>query len=167
MCHLLPLPDDDSLVMCSSTHFAFLLALSNDSTKFRWKCRLSVLGRPAEVQAAEKIAVCHRIGIAASGHNLLRPHGSLPYFRQWCSTTPVSGVKALSAVQHAGLLLTEHRANWEPVAQLLNKLATSDCSMLDIPVAGCTTQPQSKDATTQRPVIRYWVSLQQMLTYSV
>ncbi len=33
-CHLLPLPDEDSLVMCSSTHFAFLLALSNDSTKF-------------------------------------------------------------------------------------------------------------------------------------
>ncbi len=33
-CHLLPLPDEDSFVMCSSTHFAFLLALSNDSTKF-------------------------------------------------------------------------------------------------------------------------------------
>ncbi len=32
--YLLPCPDEDSLVMCSSTHFAFRLALSNDSTKF-------------------------------------------------------------------------------------------------------------------------------------
>lgn len=58
-----------------------------------------MLGRPAEVQVPEKFAVGDRIGIAASGDNRVATwHGSLPYFRQWCSTTPVSGVEALSAV---------------------------------------------------------------------
>ena len=81
---LLPTPEEESFVMCSSTQLGLRMRLSKAATKFLWNLRFSVDGSPAAAMQPLMLLhfVTHKTTVPAPTWQV----GS-PYFRQWCFTS--------------------------------------------------------------------------------
>ena len=80
---LLPSPEEESFVMCSSTQLGLRMRLSKAATKCLWNRRFSVDGSPAA--AMQPLMLLHLMKTRQSCNCAFRSWqvGS-PYFRQWC-----------------------------------------------------------------------------------
>ena len=104
---LLPAPEEESFVMCSSTQLGLRMRLSKAATKFLWKRRFSVDGSPAV--AMQSLMLLHFINHEAIMQSCLLPLG------RWAHHILGSGASDLLHLS-LGLLSGEHHLQCSALA---------------------------------------------------